>query len=358
MRKQKGILQAIWGALAMLIIILDGKTALLSAQTGIALCLQTVIPSLFPFFVLSGIVSSGLLGMKIPLLRPIGRMCRIPEGSESLLLLGLIAGYPLGAQLIADSAKRGVLSAKDACRMLGFCCNAGPAFLFGMLSPLFSQLWMTWVLWITQILSALLVGVLLPGSKENMIKLPRGKQLTITESLAQAVKNMAVVSGWVVIFRVIIGFFSRWFLWLFPGPVQAMLSGLLELSNGCVLLSGLPAEGMRFVLAGTILSFGGICVWMQTRSVTGNIGIGWYLPGKILQSFLSFLMCFAVQLITFPLKERWVLPSAIIGITFVITILLLYTIHRKLGVEKTEVMMYNKGNTVQKEISYVVSQRY
>ena len=37
-------------ALGMLVLILDSKTALAGAREGIDLCIRTVIPSLFPFF--------------------------------------------------------------------------------------------------------------------------------------------------------------------------------------------------------------------------------------------------------------------------------------------------------------------
>ena len=47
----------------MLALILDGRTAIDGARQGIELCLRTVIPSLFPFFVLSILLTSSLLGM-------------------------------------------------------------------------------------------------------------------------------------------------------------------------------------------------------------------------------------------------------------------------------------------------------
>jgi hypothetical protein len=34
---------------------------------------------------------------------------------------------------------------------------------------------------------------------------------------------------------------------------------------------------------------------MQTRSVTGELGFGMYIPGKLLQTLLSFLLAYPVQ---------------------------------------------------------------
>ena len=95
MKGQRKIITGILAALAMLMIILDTKTAIQGSREGIRLCLQTVIPALFPFFILSGIVNNFLWGKHLPLLHPLAALCKIPKGSESLLVLGLIGGYPV-----------------------------------------------------------------------------------------------------------------------------------------------------------------------------------------------------------------------------------------------------------------------
>ena len=68
----------------MLALILDGRTAIDGARQGIELCLRTVIPSLFPFFVLSILLTSSLLGSSLIVLRPLGRLFGMPEGAEPL----------------------------------------------------------------------------------------------------------------------------------------------------------------------------------------------------------------------------------------------------------------------------------
>ena len=51
--KRRTAAALVFSSAGMLVLILDGKAALLGAQAGVELCLNTVIPSLFPFFVLS-----------------------------------------------------------------------------------------------------------------------------------------------------------------------------------------------------------------------------------------------------------------------------------------------------------------
>ena len=73
--------------LGMAVLILDSKTALTSARDGIQLCLQTVIPSLFPLVVLSGILNGAILGAETKALSPIAKLLRIPQRAVSILMV-------------------------------------------------------------------------------------------------------------------------------------------------------------------------------------------------------------------------------------------------------------------------------
>ena len=120
-------------------LIVDSQSALMGAREGLELCIKTVIPSLMPFFFLSVLLTNRLSGKKISMLRPLGRILRLPEGAESIFLIGILGGYPVGAQAISQAAQAGSLDRSNAKRMLGFCSNAGPSFNFGILGRMFSS---------------------------------------------------------------------------------------------------------------------------------------------------------------------------------------------------------------------------
>lgn len=287
--KLKKVLSLSVTALAMVLMILDTEMAFYSANEGVDICLRTIVPSLFPFFFLSGIINSALIGTNSPFLRPISTLCRIPAGAESLMILGLIGGYPVGASAVHSAYSAGSIKRNSAQRMLSFCNNAGPAFIFGILSPLFENKLSIWVLWIIHISSAIVVSMLLPAEKTEKCMQAGRQSITLTQALQLAIRNTATVCGWVILFRIVIGFFNRWFLWLFPKQWQVLLCGLLELSNGCISLSLISSDGLRFVVASVLLAFGGICVAMQTTSVIGDLSSKGYWLGKIMQTSLSLL---------------------------------------------------------------------
>jgi hypothetical protein len=145
-------------AAGMLILILDSRTALDAARESVQFVIQTVIPSLFPFFFLSGwLTGSDCRSFRI--LSLAARLFRVPNSCSYLLLPAFLGGYPSGAQAIASAQQQGKLSKDNAQRLLGYCSNAGPSFLFGILASYFPAVWMCWLLWAIHIAGALLAAL-------------------------------------------------------------------------------------------------------------------------------------------------------------------------------------------------------
>lgn len=292
--KRKAFWMGLLSSLGMLILILDGKTAVEGIKSGIFLCLMTVIPSLFPFFLFSNLLTAAYVGHSIPLLSPLTKLCGIPKGTESIPLIGFIGGYPVGAQVIADAYRAGQLRKSQAERMLAFCNNAGPAFIFGMIATLFPAKWMPWALWGIHILSAVMTACLLPKQEQTSAALQISEPITAVEAMNRSIRIMASVCGWILFFRMLIGFFSRWFLWLLPSAAQIGMIGILELSNGCIALTEIPSVSLRFILCSGMLALGGACVTMQTASAAKGLSLKYYFTGKLLQTGFSVLLSWSV----------------------------------------------------------------
>lgn len=318
MRNHNKIWTSILCSLVFIILILDAKTSLIGAKEGIQICIYTVIPSLFPFIILSIMISNTLAGTQIKLLRPIGKICGIPSGAETLMLLGFMGGYPIGAQNICETYRCGNISKKDAQRMLGFCNNAGPAFIFGMLSMLFENKSALWALWGIHIVSAIIVGYIFPFKSKSMCNAAKSVTITVPKALEKGTKSMALICGWVILFRVLLAFIKRWFFFLLPVNMGVLLTGLLELSNGCIDIQSIELPGLRFIFCAVILAFGGICVCMQTVSATAELGTGFYFPGKVMQLSISLLLAQLLQFIIFPrcecvnIRLQWIIIPVII----------------------------------------------
>ena len=293
--KDRKLLLGIIAAGGMIILILDGKTALYGAAQGIDLCIRTVIPSLFPFFILSIGLVGNWTGLTISPLRTIGKLLHIPTGLESLLIPGFLGGYPVGAQAIAECYRRRQITASTAEKLTAFCNNAGPAFIFGMVGQFFPSVGYCWLLWGIHITSAVLVAVILPIKERGKAAQITAKALSLSAIMNRAIHATANVCGWVILFRAILSFLERWILWLLPASVHPLIIGIIELTNGCCALGGIPQIGLRLIFASGILSFGGLSVWMQTASALSGLSAKKFAMGKILQTIFSIILTISIQ---------------------------------------------------------------
>lgn len=256
--------------LILLALILQSPTATEFAAQGIDQCIRTVIPSLFPFFLISIYLTGNISG---------------GSGLIPLLVSGFLGGYPVGAQSAAESYRSGSISKDTANRLLMFCSQAGPAFLFGIVALQFPDRKYGWILWCIQIVSALSVGALVHIQDNSYQSQQNAAPVSITYAMQKSLRALISVCGWVVIFRILLGF-----LMILPvnNTWMVLISGLLELSNGCIRLKSVQDPSLRFLIAAIVLNFGGVCVLLQTESVIGSLDVRYYLFGKLMQ------MCFAV----------------------------------------------------------------
>lgn len=324
--------KAIGAALAMGILILDSRCAFSGASEGIELCVKTVIPTLFPFFVVSAILTSSLERLPSPLLK----LFRLNPNAGGILLSGLLGGYPVGARSVSQAYQEHSISKEDAQRLLPICNQCGPAFIFGMTAGLFHGKGVCLIIWLIQIIGVAILAWLLPTVESLPLCKSSGTQISLPQAVRQSVAAIATVCGWIVLFRILYRFLERWFLWALPLPIKTAVCGLLELANGCVDLARIQSEELRFVLCVMMTSFGGICVSMQTLSVIHpDLSGKYYFPGKALQCGICTLLAL-IYLGRIPLGWTAMLLLALIGLIFVL--------RRKKTVAFSRKRMYN--NTI------------
>ncbi len=289
-----------------------------SASAGLRLCGELLVPSLFPFFV----VSLLLLRLGFPqalgrLLDPLTRrLFRISGPGAAALLMGLCGGYPLGAASAAELAEQGQISPREAERLLGFCNNSGPAFLVGAIGAgVFGSVRAGLLLYAAHVLAAGLSGFLLRGKGEEDV---RGSALSVQpplsffRALAEAVRGavpaMLNVCGFVILFTVFTGLLdANGFLsalsvrlaglsGLSPQQSRALLLGFWELGGAAGALRGLAVEPGNLALAAALVGWGGVSVHFQSLAPFADLPVrcGRHLPGRLLSAGLgaglSFLL--------------------------------------------------------------------
>ena len=309
--RQQRLLTGLFSGLGIFFLILDRPTALSGAGEGLKLSLQTVIPGLFPFFFLTALLSSSLGSCRW--MKPLGMLMGVPENCTSLLIPAFLGGYPIGAKTVADCCNSHSIDKETGKRLLFFCSNAGPAFLFGVLPAVLPEKWMILSLWGIHIITAILISLWIPAVREDPGKAPGNALIKPSQAMTSAVRASALVSGWIICFRILIAAADHWVLWRLPQWSQVFAAGLIELTAGCSRLSCIPSVELRFVFAAGFLGFGGLCISMQTASVLGGLPIKPYIIGKLLHGTLSMLLALSVITHTWPVALTLALLSVLVS---------------------------------------------
>ena len=152
---------------------------------------------------------------------------------------------------------------------------------------------------------------------------------------------MAMICAWVIVFRILITLMDRWLLWCLSDELQLIISGLLELTNGCCRLQEIQSIASRFVIFSVFLSFGGLCVTMQTAGVIDTMGgiLTGYLPAKITQAAINLIISSLLMMAIFPNEPR-IRPSFLFAAGIIIIAYRL-TVNQKNILENCKAMMYN-----------------
>lgn len=261
-----------------------------SCRYALGLCGELILPSLFPFFVLSILLSRlGLPEALGRLLAPTAaRLYGVSGAGASALIVGLTGGYPMGAAYIAGMVKGGIVSPAEAERLLGFCNNSGPAFIIGAVGlGVFRSAGTGLLLYAVHILSALLTGLFFRGRSAvpsvPSVPVRRTAMDGVDSPLPAAVREAAAsvinICGYIVCFTVLAGLLdagggltalcallSR-LTGLESGLFKAGLTGVLELGSAVGAMQGLERGPASLALAAGLLSFGGLSVHFQTRAV-------------------------------------------------------------------------------------------
>lgn len=306
----------LWSTLAL---VLWPDQAMGAMREGLKLCGNVILPSLFPFFVLSSlVVELGMSRYLGRLLEPVmSPLFRVNGNCASALALGFIGGYPVGARTAIQIYKNGQCSRTEAERMLAFCNNSGPAFILGVVGAgVFGSGAAGLLLCLTHLLASLAVGVLFrfykPGEVPRTSRVRRAQFQTasfsraFTGSVTGALQSTLNICAFILFFTVFLrilayaGFLKTLggILSVLLAPLgmdqtwaERLLTGLVELSSGVSSLTDGALSG-RLSMAAFMLGWAGVSVHCQVLAFLGDSGLSarTYVTGKLLHGVFSAVL--------------------------------------------------------------------
>ena len=256
--------------------------------------LSVIVPSIFPFTVLSGIYTSFTPQNKKRRGHRIARALGVPGQTLGICFLSLLAGFPQSGMMIADLYNEGRITREDAERMFPMVNNPSVGFVtVGIGLGSFGSVRIGIFLYLCVLFCALFVGRFgkRKESADTMASIPFSASRSLPEIIREASFTTLAVVGFVVFFTIVSSILD---IILISPPLRLLSLLTLEVTGGATgiaMLSGASLP-LRLALCAFALGFGGVCVGMQSEIYLrrASLPVLSYYERKLVQGLLSAIL--------------------------------------------------------------------
>lgn len=284
-----------------LCVVFISKNVAAETLNGLRFAIEVILPTLFPFMVLSDFVTHLFVFEKSRTLSYLfEKAFKINGCAISALLSGMVGGFPLGAKSALSLYKNGKISKCECERLMSFSNIPSPAYVISAVGiGILSSYKLGVILYFVSVLSALICGIIIGIGKDYTREI--SENVNYSYSFVASLKNSALSSVNLVFF---ISFFSAVCGLIKKCPVSILLKmGLITItevgnatvyiSDSCILSSRLTLSLIAFSL-----SFSGISVLMQSLALEGgeDMSVSKCFTYKLICGIISFIILMLIPI--------------------------------------------------------------
>ncbi len=275
-KKIKTVFLAVLCLVAATLFLTASSESINGALKGLHLCANILIPTLFPFCVISTFIMrsqiSNLLGK---ILAPVGKvMFGINGNATCVVLLSMLSGYPVGAKLTHLLYEQNQISKKQAQNLICCCVNPGPAFIvLAVGKGILNSQKIGYVLLAANVISCIIINIIF-RSNDTVTQRTNTSTLSYTDAFVQSVSDACASVISVCSFVVLFSAFEAVITTFLGQKLQIMFTALSEVTTATIYF-----RNNIFIVA-LILGWCGFCVHAQVMS----------LCKKLMPNYLKFVL--------------------------------------------------------------------
>lgn len=283
----------------MVFIIIYSSDVKQGIVNGLVMCANILIPSLFPFTVLSlFLTNSGLIFYISKPINTITQLLFKMSGEEfCVFVLSLLGGYPVGALLVNQLVENKTMDKDRANKFYLFCFGAGPSFIILAVGEgILNSKTLGLLILTSQIITSTIISFVCLKRNDTIRNHNKLNKQTDTaqafiDATYQGAINIFKICIYVVLFSAITNttkiLFSEY-------KMLSCLTLPLEITNGV-----LNADKNVYLIC-FLIGFGGFCIHMQVYSLMNKkIKYAHYFCFRVLHGTISCLIL-KILLLLFP----------------------------------------------------------
>ncbi len=309
------ILKLIIILLILYIVILNNKIISGNILQGFNLFLTKIFPSLFPFFIISSLlINYGLVEFLAFYFNKIfKKLFKVNENVIFIFFMSLLTGTPSNAIYTKELLSKGLITKKDADKIMMFTFFANPVFIISMgFYILDKDLKLTLLILLIHYFSNIIIGIIFRNfnkcsTSNNMltfdkmiVKINKNQKKffpCFIEAINKAINTMFLILGTFITFSIIISLINNLNI---STILKITISGLTEFSNGLnMLINCNLSKFYKGILMISFLSFGSLSVHCQIKSIINDTSISYkyFFIARLIHVFIANLLLSLITLL-------------------------------------------------------------
>lgn len=274
---------------------------------GFALWAECVLPSLFPFMVITLIfIKTGIAEKAALPLKKVTGLFALPPAAAVCFIMSICSGYPAGSRAVAEFYDSGCIDKNDCKKLAALCSTSGPLFIIGSVGvKMLGSKTAGWILIAAHALAVIFIALIIAIAtrKKSNLSYRRAAvdENVLYNSFYGAVISVAVAGGFIAFFCVAAQIAADFNL-LYPlekllclftdgEAASAVCRGLIEATAGCGALSSTGSK-LTLPFTGFLITFGGVSIIFQQLSYLLKCKMNplYFICVKFAQGLLCFLI--------------------------------------------------------------------
>lgn len=278
-------------------------------KKGLSICAEVLIPTLFPYMVISELLVRSDLGTYAARVsgKPMRRLFGVSGAGAGALMLGVLCGFPVGAKTAAALCEKGDISKRDAEALMCFCnYPSAPFMIFAVGEKLLGSRKIGIFLYLTVLCTGLAYGIARHAlSRKKATGYETGEVISVpvktasfikvfTDSVTSAAGSVIAVCAYVAFFTCAVGTLSAMLGGSDPSTPKALLFSFFELTTGAAACAALDSPSLSAVLCAAAAGWSGLSVFLQIYSLSRTEREEISLAPYVLSRAVSSAVCAAI----------------------------------------------------------------
>lgn len=270
-----------------------------SIINSINIWVNNLIPSIFPFLLITSLLYNyGLIDLLSNIFgKTIKKIYNLEEKAAYAIISSMFSGYPSGSKYTKELLNDEEISLKSANHLITFTSFSNPLFVILVIGEtLLNNKKLGIYIFIIHLISGLLTGILfIEKDNKSSIKKERIKNRkpfieVLIINIRETFKILLNMLGIMIFFRMIITILNKM---IKNTLIKLLLEGLLEMTTGIIDITKVNIHlKLKSALIGFFISFGGLSIHFQTKSIIDGSGIKYYkyFIARLIHSLLCFIL--------------------------------------------------------------------